>query len=58
MREPDPMRSCRVNGDCPVCNPPPRWCQRCLEVTVEDGEEHCEACKVLLAEDEAEEPSL
>ncbi len=46
------LRECGPGGSCPTCNPPPRWCQHCLEVQLEDDDEdHCPACVELLSED-------
>jgi hypothetical protein len=56
MRAPELGDECRPGGSCPTCNAKPSYCQHCLEVTVEDGEEFCDACKELLAEDEEPTP--
>jgi hypothetical protein len=52
-RAPEPGDGCRPGGSCPECNPPPVYCQTCLEVEVEDVSEPCAECARNAAEDAA-----
>jgi hypothetical protein len=47
------LRECAPGGSCPDCNPPPIFCQECLENEIENPGDVCERCTREAAEEKA-----
>jgi hypothetical protein len=46
------LRECAPGGSCPDCNPPPIYCQECLEREIENPGDVCAECEAAAEEEE------